>query len=106
MEREWNFLKNKVVEGDIRVSYNPVAQAIVRGFKVLSMNMKDVDTDQILWTVSGDHFANIFDQEIEAHLPRKVLDSLMVSREIKFFSQETIENFRLEQKVFFEGAQV
>lgn len=38
-----------------------------------------------------------------ARVPKKILKCKSVSREINFASEEEMENFRLEQKVYFKG---
>ena len=37
-------------------------------------------------------------------MPKKILDCRAVSREFSFSSKELMENFRLEQRIFLQGA--
>lgn len=46
----------------------------------------------------------MYRQELKATVPREILDCAAVSREINFSSQEEIRQFRLEQRVFLDGA--
>ncbi|CAL8077662.1 unnamed protein product [Calicophoron daubneyi] len=64
-------------------------EAILRGFKL----------GKILWQ-STDDFSTP-GTEHKACVPKKVLRCKAVSRELNFSSQEAMENFWLEQKVFF-----
>ena len=41
-----------------------------------------------------------------AYIPADILKCEEVSRELTFYSAEVIENFRLEQKVMYEGMQM
>ena len=41
-----------------------------------------------------------------AHVPADILQCAAVSREITFSSKELIDDFRLEQRVFFQGSQL
>lgn len=43
------------------------------------------------------------EEEHIARVPKKILQSRVVSREINFSSVEPMERFRLEQKVMFKG---
>lgn len=48
-------------------------------------------------------FRSVPDVEHEARVPKRILKSRAVSREINFSSIEPLERFRLEQKVLFKG---
>lgn len=41
--------------------------------------------------------------EHEARVPKRILKCRAVSREINFSSQEEMQQFRLEQRVYFKG---
>ncbi|RNA01343.1 retinal rod rhodopsin-sensitive cGMP 3 -5 -cyclic phosphodiesterase subunit delta [Brachionus plicatilis] len=73
---------------------------ILRGFKLNWMNLRDADTGRILWQSSED-MSNP-EIEHEARVPKKILKSRAVSREINFSSMEQLESFRLVQKVYFK----
>lgn len=48
-------------------------------------------------------FRSIPDVEHEARVPKRILKCRAISREINFSSQEEMQQFRLEQRVFFKG---
>lgn len=74
---------------------------IQKGFQINYMILRDADTGQIIWQENKD-FASP-DHEHEAKVPVKILDLRAVSREINFSTIESMENFRLDQKVLFKG---
>jgi len=49
------------------------------------------------------NFRSAPDREHEARVPKKILKSRAVSRELNFSSEEEMTKFRLEQKVLFKG---
>jgi len=65
------------------------------------MNLRDADSGKVLWQSSDDLSAP--DKEHEARVPKKILKCRSVAREINFSSKETMERFRLEQRVLFKG---
>ena len=94
------------------------AQDILNGFKFHWMNLRDADSGRILWQSSenlyvrkkrisrrffNDLFRSIPNVEHEARVPKRILKCRAVSREINFSSQEEMQQFRLEQRVFFKG---
>mmetsp|Transcript_20453 Transcript_20453/g.25407 ORF Transcript_20453/g.25407 Transcript_20453/m.25407 type:complete len:140 (-) Transcript_20453:974-1393(-) len=72
------------------------------GFVVNWMNMRDAFTGRILWEQSDD-WENMYDKEIEAHVPAEILKCKAVSREVNFSSRQEMHNFRLEQKILLHG---
>ncbi|CAH2979567.1 unnamed protein product [Chilo suppressalis] len=76
-------------------------EAILKGFQVNWMNLRDADTGKILWQHNED-MSNP-DVEHEARVPKRILKCRVVSRELNFSSVESMERFRLEQKVLFKG---
>lgn len=74
---------------------------ILNGFKLNWMNLRDADTGKMLWQGTDD--LSKPDVEHEARVPKKILKCRAVSREINFSSVESMEKFRLEQKVLFKG---
>ncbi|XP_026313799.1 retinal rod rhodopsin-sensitive cGMP 3',5'-cyclic phosphodiesterase subunit delta [Hyposmocoma kahamanoa] len=74
---------------------------ILNGFQVNWMNLRDADTGKILWQ----HNEDLSDpnMEHEARVPKRILKCRVVSREMNFSSIESMERFRLEQKVLFKG---
>ncbi|XP_014295097.1 retinal rod rhodopsin-sensitive cGMP 3',5'-cyclic phosphodiesterase subunit delta-like [Microplitis demolitor] len=77
------------------------AEDILKGFQVNWMNLRDADTGKVLW--QGNEDISVPDVEHEARVPKRILKSRAVSREINFSSIEPLERFRLEQKVLFKG---
>lgn len=73
----------------------------MKGFKLNWMNLRDADNGKILWQSADD--LSIPGVEHEARVPKKILKCRAVSREINFSSKESMEKFRLEQKVLFKG---
>ncbi|XP_056421512.1 retinal rod rhodopsin-sensitive cGMP 3',5'-cyclic phosphodiesterase subunit delta isoform X1 [Hyla sarda] len=66
-----------------------------------SMILRDGETGKTMWQGAEDlSFPGV---EHEARVPKKILKCKSVSREINFASEEEMENFRLEQKVYFKG---
>mgnify|MGYP000147124359 CR=1 FL=1 len=45
----------------------------------------------------------MWSKELKARIPAEILQCSAVSREINFSSVEVMENFKLEQKIFFQG---
>ena len=74
--------------------------SIAKGFELKSMNLRDADNGKLLWQESED--LSKPGVEHEARVPKKILKCRAVSREICFYSEEAIENFRLEQRVLFK----
>ncbi len=84
------------------MSNDPHAQKIVDGFRINQMMMSDAETGRQLWQ-SDDWQDGLFSRELQAHVPADILKCRAVSREINFSSACEMENFRLEQRVFFRG---
>lgn len=88
--------------GEILVSEDPKAKKIVEGFRINFMNMRDAETGTLMWQ-SEAWSDGLFERELEAHVPPEILTCTAVAREINFSSEEELEHFRLEQRVFFQG---
>ncbi|GMI50415.1 hypothetical protein ScalyP_jg3226 [Parmales sp. scaly parma] len=102
VEREFKALMNDNQEGEICVANDPRAKAVVDGFKINWMNMRDGETGELMWE-SGNWGASMWEKEIKARIPAEILQCNAVSREINFSSTELMEKFKLEQKIFFQG---
>lgn len=61
------------------------------------MILRDADTGKVIWQENKD--LSSVGAEHKAEIPTKILDLRAVSREINFSTVESIENFRLDQKV-------
>eukprot|EP00163_Fabomonas_tropica_P021428 TRINITY_DN3747_c0_g1_i5.p1 TRINITY_DN3747_c0_g1~~TRINITY_DN3747_c0_g1_i5.p1 ORF type:complete len:155 (+),score=23.60 TRINITY_DN3747_c0_g1_i5:210-674(+) len=83
----------------IAVSHDPEAAKVFEGFRINWMNMRNADNGKILWE-SAEWNADDLSQEIEAHVPAKILKCSAVSREINFSSVEKMDNFSLTQRVY------
>ncbi|GBG26401.1 Retinal rod rhodopsin-sensitive cGMP 3',5'-cyclic phosphodiesterase subunit delta [Hondaea fermentalgiana] len=101
-DAEWELLKRKKRQGEIRVSSNPAAQRILRGFRINHMRMRDAESGRLMWR-SEEWGDDMFEREMEAHVPASILDCRAVAREINFTSEEAMNKFRLEQRVYFQG---
>lgn len=89
-------------EGEIMAPKSKEHQKIMDGFRIEYMCMRDADTGALKWE-SSDWAGDAFLSEQEAHVPPDILKCAAVSREITFSSKEVIEDFRLEQVVYFQG---
>ncbi|CAF4895493.1 unnamed protein product [Pieris macdunnoughi] len=74
---------------------------ILRGFQINWMNLRDADSGKILWQHNEDMSSP--EMEHEARVPKRILKCRVVSREMNFSSVESMDRFRLEQKVLFKG---
>ncbi|EAT45289.1 AAEL003437-PA [Aedes aegypti] len=77
------------------------SEKIREGFQINWLILRDADTGKIIWQENKDFSCP--DVEHEARVPIKILDLRAVSREINFSTVESMENFRLDQKVLFKG---
>lgn len=64
------------------------------------MILRDADTGKVIWQENKDFSSS--GTEHKAEIPVKILDLRAVSREINFSTVESLENFRLDQKVWVE----
>ena len=76
----------------------PEARRVGNGFRINWMNMRDAATGKILWEQSKG-WGDMYDREILARVPRRLLDCRAVSREVNFTSEFKMKDFRLEQRV-------
>lgn len=76
-------------------------EEILKGFQVNWIKLVDVDTEKVLWHAKGD----LSDPEVEheARVPKEILQSRVVRREVNFSTAEPINKFRLEQRLLFKG---
>ena len=84
------------------VSADPVAQGIASGFRINYMTMSDASSGTEVWNSGTEWDEGLFATELEAHVPASILSCPAVAREINFTSKEELENFRLEQRVYFQ----
>ncbi|KAJ1525395.1 hypothetical protein ONE63_010210 [Megalurothrips usitatus] len=76
-------------------------EEIFSGFQVNWAKLIDVDSERVLWHGKGD-FSDP-DVEHEAKVPKEILQSRVVRREINFSSAEPINKFNLKQRLLFKG---
>jgi retinal rod rhodopsin-sensitive cGMP 3',5'-cyclic phosphodiesterase subunit delta len=86
----------------IEISENPQARAILDGFRLIRLTLKNAATGARAWT-SDDWAADVFTTVKEAHLPTAMLAFPAVGREIVFSTVQSIKNFRIEQQVLLQG---
>jgi hypothetical protein len=84
------------------------------------MNMKDAETGEELWSSPMDWLPNLhtharpspprcerfFDDELDAHVPARILECKEVSREVTFFSEEALNDFKIQQIILFQGVAI
>eukprot|EP00904_Undaria_pinnatifida_P002358 jgi/Undpi1/12122/HiC_scaffold_5.g01798.m1 len=103
VEVEYLAALKKANIGRVAVSKDPQAQAIVQGFRINWMDMRDAETATLMWE-SEEWGKDMYEHELKATVPREILECSAVSREINFTSKQEIRNFQLEQRVFLGGA--
>lgn len=62
------------------------------------MILRDADTGKVIWQENKD--LSSLGEEHKARIPVDILELRAVSREINFSTVESIEKFRLDQKVW------
>lgn len=85
------------------------ASRIRNVFKINWMNMRDTQSGRLLWesTSLGDELQRAEQEgnydEVTAQVPREILQSKAVSRELNFTCGQEVHQLRLQQRVFFQG---
>mmetsp|Transcript_27022 Transcript_27022/g.56118 ORF Transcript_27022/g.56118 Transcript_27022/m.56118 type:complete len:157 (-) Transcript_27022:308-778(-) len=90
-------------QGEVFISTDPQDAQIIKGFVLNFMNMRDAASGKVMWESPSDWTDKFFKQELEAHVPKEILQCKEVSREVNFTSAEKMDEFKLLQKVFFQG---
>ncbi|ORY51463.1 delta subunit of GMP phosphodiesterase [Rhizoclosmatium globosum] len=75
------------------------SSAIIEGFQINWMNLRDAKTGKVMWE-SNEWTDALTAYGKEARIPREILKCKQVSREIDFTSKELINHFRVVQSVF------
>ncbi|CAH2979568.1 unnamed protein product [Chilo suppressalis] len=88
-------------ENHYRLDHSICVVKILKVSKQLFLYIMCFITGKILWQHNED-MSNP-DVEHEARVPKRILKCRVVSRELNFSSVESMERFRLEQKVLFKG---
>ncbi|CAF2331883.1 unnamed protein product [Rotaria sp. Silwood2] len=76
-------------------------EKLLTGFQFNWMNLRDAQSGESLWQSSEN--LSLPDVEHEARVPKRILKCRAVSREINFSSEEEMQHFRLEQRVYFKN---
>ena len=74
------------------------AKDAANGFGINWMNMRDAHSGKVLWK-QDKGWQDMYEREILARVPRKLLECRAVSREVNFTSEQEMRDFRLEQRV-------
>lgn len=73
-------------EGEVMLPQTATAQRVMDGFRIVTMNMSDAQTGEILWE-SGHWEGADFEREVKASVPARILQCKEVAREITFYSK-------------------
>ena len=88
-------------ERDSSIVDQEVAERIKKignGFRIVSMKMRNAENGEVLWT--NDDWSDLEEGvEKSVTFPKALLECEEVSREIVFYSQEEITDFKLLQKI-------
>ncbi len=106
-EFDQNSLENE--GGSERPSYNEEIQQKLRivadGFRIVEMKMRNAKTNEVFWR--SDDWSNLQDgSEKTVHFPTKMLECEEVSREIVFYSEHEITDFKLLQKISLNDQEI
>ena len=89
----------------IEINKDPEAQKIFKGFKFISLTVKNSETGEVAW--KSENWGNeVFTQVMDVHFPKKMLSFPAVGREIVFSTEEVIKDFRIEQRFLVHGSLV
>mmetsp|Transcript_16857 Transcript_16857/g.24773 ORF Transcript_16857/g.24773 Transcript_16857/m.24773 type:complete len:158 (+) Transcript_16857:190-663(+) len=89
--------------GEVFISDDPLDAKIVEGFKLNHLNMRDAETGKVMWESPPEWVEKFFQEELEARVPHDILKCSEVSREVNFSSTEKMDDFKLLQKIYFQG---
>lgn len=78
-----------------------MAEDILSGFQINWIILRDIDTGEILWQ-SNEDFSNP-ETQYSIKLPKKVLNSVAVLREVNFSSIEEWKHLKLVQTFLYKG---
>uniref|UniRef100_A0A1B6MCR8 GMP phosphodiesterase delta subunit domain-containing protein n=1 Tax=Graphocephala atropunctata TaxID=36148 RepID=A0A1B6MCR8_9HEMI len=79
----------------------PTSEDILAGFQINWMILRDLDTAEILWHGNEDY--SECEKELVIKVPKKVLVSRAISREMNFSSIEAWDKLKLVQTVLYKG---
>lgn len=95
-------------EDEVEVmSVSEKARQVGAGLRIVSMNMRDGDSNTLLWESQAfKHNPDVYTKEMTIDVPKEILSCRVVSRELKFSSDSEIEDFKLEQRVILHGQMI
>ncbi len=97
LENEGGSDRNSVVEDKLK--------HISEGFRIVEMKMRNAKTNEVFWR--SDEWSNLQDgSEKTVHFPSKMLECEEVSREIVFYSEHEITDFKLLQKISLNDQEI
>jgi retinal rod rhodopsin-sensitive cGMP 3',5'-cyclic phosphodiesterase subunit delta len=85
---------------DYENATNPEAQAIIDGFQINWISLRDFGSGRVLWRSQDTWNLNAV---MTAEVPAEILSCSTVAREINFTSMAAIQNFSVQQKVKLHG---
>lgn len=103
-DSEWDRLKRKRNEGEVKVSTSKLAREIVKGFYICSLSMKDKTTNDDILSLNGNDFDSIFVEELTVHTTKKLFMCETIMRYIVFKSQSEIKDLKMVQKTYLDGS--
>ena len=81
---------------------NNVEDTFRKDFRINSMNMKDGNTGEMLWSQDYSE-EDLWQEEMAINLPASILDCTTVSREISFTSAQQLSHFKLQQHILLNN---
>ncbi|EAR87530.2 retinal rod rhodopsin-sensitive cGMP 3,5-cyclic phosphodiesterase subunit delta (macronuclear) [Tetrahymena thermophila SB210] len=78
-------------------------QLIKQGFQINELTMGDADTGNKLWVCQDSQQLINSEKEIQANIPKEILQCKSVSRDINFSSAHTIKKLSLKQIFSLNG---
>lgn len=89
------------------MSTSEKARQVGAGLRIVSMNMRDGDSNTLLWESEAfKDNPDVYTNEMAIDVPKEILGCRVVSRELKFSSDSEIEDFKLEQRVILHGQMI
>eukprot|EP00033_Pygsuia_biforma_P003761 GCRY01004120.1.p1 GENE.GCRY01004120.1~~GCRY01004120.1.p1 ORF type:complete len:159 (+),score=22.35 GCRY01004120.1:311-787(+) len=79
---------------------------IRKGFKLQYVKLFDGHKGSVLWESVEWNNVDVFSSHLEAHVPKKIFKSKVVSREICFSSEKEIKNFNMTQVVTLDDVEI
>eukprot|EP00600_Ochromonadales_sp_CCMP1393_P012507 CAMPEP_0175004842 /NCGR_PEP_ID=MMETSP0005-20121125/4985_1 /TAXON_ID=420556 /ORGANISM="Ochromonas sp., Strain CCMP1393" /LENGTH=244 /DNA_ID=CAMNT_0016260027 /DNA_START=3 /DNA_END=737 /DNA_ORIENTATION=- len=102
-DEEFESLKNTPTQVAPVVAASKVGKSFAKGFNINSMNMRDATNGRLMWRSTNWDPNEMFVHEVQEQITKDILQCRAVSREIVFSSALRMDNFRLEQRVYFHG---